>query len=199
MLPDELNEAIERDLAAGLIPVCVVATIGTTGSTAVDPIQKTGEICRKHNIWFHIDAAFAGTALVLPEMRHFAAGLELADSYVFNPHKWMFTNFDCSAYFVRDPEMLIRTFEILPEYLKTKTRGQVNDYRDWGVALGRRFRALKLWFVIRSFGVEEIRNKVRKHIELAQWVAGEIEKSADFELLAPAVQPGMFQVQAGWN
>ncbi|MBK6962433.1 MAG: aminotransferase class V-fold PLP-dependent enzyme [Bacteroidales bacterium] len=185
LLPDELNEAIERDLAAGLIPVCVVATIGTTGSTAVDPIQKTGEICRKHNIWFHIDAAFAGTALVLPEMRHFAAGLELADSYVFNPHKWMFTNFDCSAYFVRDPEMLIRTFEILPEYLKTKTRGQVNDYRDWGVALGRRFRALKLWFVIRSFGVEEIRNKVRKHIELAQWVAGEIEKSADFELLAP--------------
>ncbi len=185
LLPDELNEAIERDLAAGLIPVCVVATIGTTGSTAVDPIQKTGEICRKHNIWFHIDAAFAGTALVLPEMRHFAAGLELADSYVFNPHKWMFTNFDCSAYFVRDPEMLIRTFEILPEYLKTKTRGLVNDYRDWGVALGRRFRALKLWFVIRSFGVEEIRNKVRKHIELAQWVAGEIEKSADFELLAP--------------
>lgn len=183
--PEALNAAIENDLAAGLVPVCVVATIGTTGSTAVDPIRGIGEICHKHNIWFHVDAAFAGTALVLPEMKHFAEGLELADSYVFNPHKWMFTNFDCSAYFVRDPEMLIRTFEILPEYLKTKTRGQVNDYRDWGVALGRRFRALKLWFVIRSFGAEEIRNKVRKHIDLARWVAGEIEKSADFELLAP--------------
>ncbi|MHC1778411.1 MAG: aspartate aminotransferase family protein [Lentimicrobium sp.] len=187
LIPEALSEAIERDIAAGLIPVCVVATIGTTGSTAVDPIRGIGEICRKHNIWFHIDAAFAGTAMVLPEMRHFAEGLELADSYVFNPHKWMFTNFDCSAYFVRDPEMLIRTFEILPEYLKTKTRGQVNDYRDWGVALGRRFRALKLWFVIRSFGVEEIRNKVRKHIELAHWVAEEIEKSSDFELLAPVL------------
>jgi len=185
LIPEELEKAILKDKNAGYLPVCVIGSIGTTGSTAVDPIQEIGEICQKHNIWFHVDAAFSGTALVLPEMRHFAAGLELADSYVFNPHKWMFTNFDCSAYFVRDPEMLIRTFEILPEYLKTKTRGQVNDYRDWGVALGRRFRALKLWFVIRNFGVEEIRNKIRKHLELARWVANEIEKSADFEILAP--------------
>ncbi|MCB9015218.1 MAG: aminotransferase class V-fold PLP-dependent enzyme [Lentimicrobiaceae bacterium] len=185
MRTDLLREAIEKDIEAGFIPVCVVATIGTTGSTAVDPIEETGAICRKHNIWFHIDAAYAGTALVLPEMRKYTAGLEFADSFVFNPHKWMFTNFDCSAYFVKDTELLIRTFEILPEYLKTRTRGQVNDYRDWGVALGRRFRALKLWFVIRNFGVEGIRKKVKLHIELAGWLAREIEKTDDFELLAP--------------
>lgn len=185
MQSSALHDTIEADLEAGFQPLCVIATIGTTGSTAVDPIRQIGEICSKNNIWLHVDAAYAGTAMVLPEMRHFADGLELADSYVFNPHKWMFTNFDCSAYFVRDPQMLIRTFEILPEYLKTRTRGQVNDYRDWGVALGRRFRALKLWFVIRNFGVEGIRQKVRLHLELAQWLASEIRQSADFELLAP--------------
>lgn len=185
MQPQALRDAIKADLKDGFYPCCVIATIGTTGSTAVDPVKEIGEICKANEIWLHIDAAFSGTALVLPEMRHFASGLELADSYVFNPHKWMFTNFDCSAYFVRDPEMLIRTFEILPEYLKTRTRGQVNDYRDWGVALGRRFRALKLWFVIRNFGVDGIREKVRLHLELAQWLANEIRQSADFELLAP--------------
>ena len=185
MQSSALRDAIEADLKAGFLPLCVIATIGTTGSTAVDPIREIGEICSKQNIWLHVDAAYSGTALVLPEMRHFAYGLELADSYVFNPHKWMFTNFDCSAYFVRDPEMLVCTFEILPEYLKTRTRGQVNDYRDWGVALGRRFRALKLWFVIRNFGVEGIRQKVRLHLELAKWLANEIRHSADFELLAP--------------
>lgn len=185
MQSQALRVAIEKDISEGFKPTCVIATIGTTGSTAVDPIEEIGKICREFGIWLHIDAAYAGTALILPEMQHFARGLELADSYVFNPHKWMFTNFDCSAYFVRDPEMLIRTFEILPEYLKTRTRGQVNDYRDWGVALGRRFRALKLWFVIRNFGVEGIREKVRKHLQLAQWLATEIHKTTDFELLAP--------------
>ena len=185
MQSSALRDAIKADLKAGFQPLCVIASIGTTGSTAVDPIKEIGEICQEYNVWMHVDAAYSGTALVLPEMRHFADGLELADSYVFNPHKWMFTNFDCSAYFVRDPEMLIRTFEILPEYLKTRTRGQVNDYRDWGVALGRRFRALKLWFVIRNFGVEGIRQKIRLHLELAQWLAYEIRQSNDFELLAP--------------
>lgn len=185
MIPESLRKAIEKDLKSGYKPTCVVATIGTTGSTAVDPIWQIGEICMEYGIWLHVDAAFAGTAFVLPEMRHFAEGLDFADSYVFNPHKWMFTNFDCSAYFVRDPEMLIRTFEILPEYLKNSTRGKVNDYRDWGVALGRRFRALKLWFVIRNFGVEGIREKIRKHLQIAQWLAGEIAKSRNFELLAP--------------
>ncbi|MBK6346665.1 MAG: aminotransferase class V-fold PLP-dependent enzyme [Bacteroidales bacterium] len=185
MKPAALRDAVEQDLRDGYKPTCVVATIGTTSSTAVDPIDEIGKICREYNIWFHVDAAFAGSALVLPEKRHFAEGLDQADSFVFNPHKWMFTNFDCSAYFVNDPDMLIRTFEILPEYLKTRTRGQVNDYRDWGVALGRRFRALKLWFVIRNFGVDGIREKIRKHLDLAQWLAGEINQSQEFELLAP--------------
>ncbi|MFH1120496.1 MAG: pyridoxal-dependent decarboxylase [Bacteroidota bacterium] len=185
--PSNLRDAIESDIRQGFKPCCVVATFGTTGSTAVDPLREIGEICNNHDIWFHVDAAFAGSALVLPEMRHLAKGLEYADSYVFNPHKWMFTNFDCSAYFVRDPEILIRTFEILPEYLKTRTRGQVNDYRDWGVALGRRFRALKLWFVIRNFGVEGIRGKMRKHLELAKWLENEIRNSGNFELLAPVL------------
>lgn len=185
LIPEELEKAIMKDKNAGFLPVCVIGSIGTTGSTAVDPIEKIGKICSAYGIWFHVDAAFSGTALILPEMHHYANGLEYADSYVFNPHKWMFTNFDASAYFVRDPEMLIRTFEILPEYLKTKTRGQVNDYRDWGVALGRRFRALKLWFVIRSFGVDGIKEKLRKHISLAQWLAGKVEKSNEFELMAP--------------
>lgn len=180
-----LKQAIEKDLAAGYRPCCVVASIGTTGSTAIDPIRAIGEICHSFNIWLHVDAAFAGTAFILPEMRKFADGLELADSYVFNPHKWMFTNFDASAYFVRDTETLISTFEILPEYLKTRTRGQANDFRDWGIALGRRFRALKLWFVIRNFGVEGLRNKVRLHLDIASRVADLVRKSKYFELMAP--------------
>lgn len=185
MIPTALNEAIHSDILHGYIPCCVVATIGTTGCTAVDPVRAIGEICRNYNVWLHVDAAFAGTALVLPEMRQYADGLELADSYVFNPHKWMFTNFDCSAYFVRDVESLIRTFEILPEYLKTKSRGSVNDYRDWGVALGRRFRALKLWFVLRNYGTSGIIDTVRKHIVLAAWLTMQIEKEKGFEILTP--------------
>ncbi|MCU0460072.1 MAG: pyridoxal-dependent decarboxylase, partial [Bacteroidales bacterium] len=154
--PEALDKAIEKDIAGGFIPCCVVACMGTTGTTAVDPLRPVGEICRKHGIWLHVDAALGGSALLLPEMRWMADGIEYADSFVFNPHKWMFTNFDCSAYFVRDAASLIRTFEILPEYLKTRTRGQVNDYRDWGIPLGRRFRALKLWAVIRTYGVENL-------------------------------------------
>lgn len=183
MIPEALNEAIYSDVLHGFTPCCVVATIGTTGCTAVDPVKPIGEICHKYGIWLHVDGAFAGTALVLPEMRHWAEGLELADSYVFNPHKWMFTNFDCSAYFVRDKEALIRTFEILPEYLKTGSRGLVNDYRDWGVALGRRFRALKLWFVIRNFGATGIRERIKKHVDLAKWLTEQLNASPNFELL----------------
>lgn len=180
-----LERAIRDDLQAGLKPVCVVGTLGTTGTTANDPLEEIGTICQKFSLWFHVDAAYGGTALMLPEMRHLSAGLKFADSYVFNPHKWMFTNFDCSAYFVKDTEALLRTFSILPEYLKTATRGQVKDYRDWGVALGRRFRALKLWFVIRSFGVEGLRDKVRSHLELARRLSESIKNTPDFELLAP--------------
>ena len=179
-----LQQAIERDIEAGLKPACVIATLGTTGCTAIDPIAAITAVTGKYNIWLHIDAALAGTALVLPEYRFMTAGIELADSFVFNPHKWMFTNFDCSAYFVKDKEALIRTFEILPEYLKTGTIGKVNDYRDWGVPLGRRFRALKLWFVLRTFGVEGIQQKVREHIRLANWVKDEIIADDRFELMA---------------
>jgi aromatic-L-amino-acid decarboxylase len=183
--PEALERAIEKDIAAGYIPCCAVATMGTTGTTAVDPLRPVGEICRKHGVWLHVDAALGGTALLLPEMRWMSDGIEYADSFVFNPHKWMFTNFDCSAYFVRDAASLIRTFEILPEYLKTRTRGQVNDYRDWGIPLGRRFRALKLWAVIRSYGVEGLQSMIREHIRLAKMLAGLIEADNDFELMAP--------------
>lgn len=183
--PALLAKAVEDDIARGYIPCCVIATLGTTGTVAIDPVKPIGEICSKHNIWLHVDAAMAGTALILPEYSWMIEGKEYIDSFVFNPHKWMFTNFDCSAYFVKDASLLIRTFEILPEYLKTRTRGQVNDYRDWGVPLGRRFRSLKLWFVIRSFGLEGLREKVRDHISYASWLAGKVKEHDSFELTAP--------------
>ncbi|MBI5267678.1 MAG: aminotransferase class V-fold PLP-dependent enzyme [candidate division Zixibacteria bacterium] len=182
--PADLDLAIQRDLKAGYRPLCVVATLGTTGSLALDPIRQIGEICRRHNMWLHVDAAMAGTALILPEFQWIADGLEMADTFVFNPHKWMLTNFDCSAYFVRDKDALLRTFEILPEYLKTPVDSQVNNYRDWGIQLGRRFRALKLWFVIRAYGAGGIQSIVRNHIHMAQSLAAKIQISPNFELLA---------------
>ncbi len=185
MIPENLERAIEHDKKSGFNPLCVVATIGTTGSTAVDPLRKIGEICDRHSLWLHVDAAFSGSALILPEMRWMSDGMEYADSFVFNPHKWMLTNFDCSAYFVRDPKALVQTFEILPEYLKTSEGQPVKNYRDWGIQLGRRFRALKLWFVIRSYGLEGLRAVIRGHIELAQNLASKIESDDNFELLAP--------------
>jgi aromatic-L-amino-acid decarboxylase len=185
MVPEELEGAIARDRSQGFEPLCAVATIGTTGSTAIDPLKRIGEICSRHGIWLHVDAAYAGTALLLPEKRWMIDGLELADSFVFNPHKWMFTNFDCSAYFVKDAGSLVRTFEILPEYLKTPEQGRVTNYRDWGIQLGRRFRALKLWFVIRSFGVEGLRERIRSHLAFAQSLSRNIGGEPDFELLAP--------------
>ena len=181
-----LETAIKEDVANGYVPCAVVATIGTTGTTAIDPLRPVGELCAIHNIWLHVDAALAGTALILPEYSWMIDGKEYIDSFVFNPHKWMFTNFDCSAYFVKDAGLLIRTFEILPEYLKTRTRGEVNDYRDWGIPLGRRFRALKLWFVIRSYGLEGLRERVRNHITYAAELAESINRHPDFELMAPA-------------
>lgn len=185
MNPQALEEEIKRDLKKGFTPLAVVAAIGTTGSTAIDPLKSIGQICQKYKLWLHIDAAYAGTALLLPEKQWMIDGIEMADTFVFNPHKWMFTNFDCSAYFVKDKEPLIRTFEILPEYLKTKEDQRVNNYRDWGIQLGRRFRALKLWFVIRSFGIEGLQEKIRNHIEWAKEMEKKITGSADFEMLAP--------------
>ncbi|HJR93021.1 MAG TPA: pyridoxal-dependent decarboxylase [Acidimicrobiia bacterium] len=187
MDPDALEEAIIADRAGGLTPAAVVATIGTTSSTAIDPVAAIAEVCRAHGLWLHVDAAYAGTAAILPDMRWILDGVEAADSYVFNPHKWMLTNFDCSAFFVADRAQLIDTLTILPEYLKNRATasGAVFDYRDWQVSLGRRFRALKLWFVIRSFGVEGIRRHVRSGIDLAQELAGWIEADPDFEVVGP--------------
>jgi aromatic-L-amino-acid decarboxylase len=185
MQPSALDAAIRADVAAGVRPVCVVASLGTTGVGAVDPLGAIGEVCRRHGVWLHVDAAWAGSALVLPEQRWMLDGIEYVDSFVFNPHKWLFTNFDCSAHFVRDPGALVRTLTILPEYLKTRERSQVIDYRDWSVPLGRRFRALKLWFVIRAYGVHEIRRMIAAHIVLASEVAGWIDAAPDFELVAP--------------
>ena len=181
----KLREAVESDKKAGFVPICVIATLGTTGTTAMDPLKPIGRICAENGIWFHVDAAMGGTALILPEYQWMLDGREFIDSFVFNPHKWMFTSFDCSAYFVKNPAYLIKTFEILPEYLKTRTRGSVNDYRDWGVPLGRRFRALKLWSVIRMYGVEGLQDKVRGHIRMARRLAEMIALENDFQILAP--------------
>lgn len=181
----ELEAAILNDKAKGFTPLCVVSTIGTTSSTAIDPIAAISDICTRHGLWHHIDASYAGSALILPELRWMSEGADRCDSFVFNPHKWLFTNFDCSAYFVRDKQALVNTFSIMPEYLKTPEDRLVNNYRDWGVPLGRRFRALKLWFVIRSYGVEGMRRRLRDHIAYGQWVKQQVEMTPGFELMAP--------------
>jgi len=185
MIPVQLENAIKADLKKDLTPCCVVGALGTTGTVAIDPIEEIGNICREFNIWFHIDAAYAGSALILPELEYLNKGIEFADSFVFNPHKWLFTNFDCSAYYVKDKAALINTFKILPIYLKTNTDDVVNNYCDWGVQLGRRFRALKLWFVMRSFGVEGLRSKLREHLSLTNDFEDWVMKDSDFEILTP--------------
>ncbi len=183
--PDVLKKRIKKDIKAGKKPLCVVATFGTTSSTAIDPIEEIGNICRKYKLWLHVDAAYAGSALILPKYRRMVKDLRQVDSFVVNPHKWLFTNFDCSAYYVRDKESLIRTFQIVPEYLKTLNQGRVNDYCDWGIQLGRRFRALKLWFVIRNFGLKGLQDKLKKHISLAGYFKEMIINDKDFELVVP--------------
>jgi aromatic-L-amino-acid decarboxylase len=164
-----LEQAIEDDLGAGLSPTFVNGTVGTTATTAVDPVRALGEVAQRHALWFHIDAAYAGTAMICPEFRLHQDGVELANSYNFNPHKWMFTNFDCSVFYVADRRPLLDALSILPPYLRNPATesGDVIDYRDWHVPLGRRFRALKLWFVLRSYGAAGIRHHVRRHVELA--------------------------------
>src|SRR5215467_10190133 len=168
MRPDALARQIELDRTAGLNPCFVCATVGTTSSNAMDPIPQIGEVARKHNLWMHVDAAMSGTAMVCPEFRYLQNGVELADSYNFNPHKWMGANFDCSCFWVADRKALIQTLSILPEYLRNQASesGAVIDYRDWHIQLGRRFRSLKLWFVIRHYGVEGLQRNVREHVRL---------------------------------
>lgn len=188
MDPDALERAISDDRAEGRLPICVVAALGSTGTGAVDPLPAIAEICARHGVWLHVDAAWAGSALILPECRWIADGVAAADSFVFNPHKWLFTNFDCSAYFVKDPAALVNTLGIQPEYLKTPGAGAMPDYRDWGVPLGRRFRALKLWFVIRTYGVSGLQAKLRDHIAWAGRLGEAIAATPGFELVtAPSL------------
>lgn len=184
MQTELLEKQILDDKSAGYTPFFICAAIGTTSSNAIDPIQKIGEIAKKENCWLHIDAAMSGTAMLCPEYRHYIKGVELADSYCFNPHKWMFTNFDCDVFWVANRNELINTFTILPEYLRNKATesGEVFDYRDWHIQLGRRFRALKLWFVIRHYGIEGLQFHVRKHIELAGKFAEWIKQTDNFEI-----------------
>jgi aromatic-L-amino-acid/L-tryptophan decarboxylase len=185
MRPELLDAALTEDRARGMVPAGVVASLGATGVGAIDPLRPIAEICRAENLYLHVDAAWAGSALLLEEQRWMIEGIEQADSFVLNPHKWLLTNFDCSAHFVRDPDQLVRTFSILPHYLRSR-EADVVDYRDWGVPLGRRFRALKLWFVIRAYGIEKLQAMLREHIALAKELASQVEAEPDFELTTPA-------------
>jgi aromatic-L-amino-acid/L-tryptophan decarboxylase len=182
--PPALSEAIARDRAAGLLPFAVVATVGTTSTTSVDPVPEIAAICRREGLWLHVDAAYAGSAAICPELRLRMPGIELCDSLVVNPHKWLFTPVDCSVLYVRDQALLREAFSLVPEYLRTAESG-VTNLMDTGFQLGRRFRALKLWMVIRAFGVAGLQERIREHCRIAAWLAGEIDADPGFELAAP--------------
>jgi aromatic-L-amino-acid/L-tryptophan decarboxylase len=186
MNPRALAEAIRKDKESGLVPFFVCANVGSTSSNAIDPVAQLGPICREHNLWLHVDAAMSGTAALCPEFRFVHDGLEFADSYFFNPHKWMFTNFDCTCFYVADRKVLIQTMSVLPEYLRNQATesGAVIDYRDWHVPLGRRFRSLKLWFVLRHYGIEGLQFHIRKHVRLAQQFADWVRGDERFEIAA---------------
>jgi aromatic-L-amino-acid decarboxylase len=180
-------DAVEEDLAAGLVPFFAVASVGTTSSTAFDPVASMAEVADAHDMWLHVDAAFAGSAAVCPELRWIHDGLERADSYCFNPHKWLFTTFDCDCFYVADRSALISALSVPPEYLRNEASasGAVIDYRDWQIPLGRRFRSLKLWFVLRHYGADGLRHHVRRHVELAAGLAARIIEHPSLELAAP--------------
>ena len=182
-----LRQLIEKDISNGLKPIFVCATVGTTSSTAIDPVNEIGKICKEFGIWLHVDAAMAGPAALCKEYRFINDGLNYADSYNFNPHKWMLTSFDCSIFYVADRYQLINTMSILPEYLKNKTSTSesVFDLRDWGIPLGRRFRALKLWHVINYYGVSGLQEFIRTHMENTKVLRSWIEKEKDFEIVTP--------------
>ncbi|MBK8958535.1 MAG: aspartate aminotransferase family protein [Proteobacteria bacterium] len=187
MRVDALAAAIAADRAAGLTPFFVCATIGTTSSLAIDPLPAIAELCRAEGLWLHVDGAMAGSATLCPEYRHLNDGMHGVDSYCFNPHKWLLTNFDCDCFFVADREPLIRALTVLPEYLRNEASagGEAIDYRDWQIPLGRRFRALKLWFVLRSYGLEALRGFIRQHLALAEEFAQWVADDPRFELVVP--------------
>jgi len=185
MRPEALRAVIEQDCAAGLKPCAIVASVGTTATTAVDPLQPIGAIAKEFGLWLHVDAAMAGSAMILPECRWMFDGIEAADSLILNPHKWLGAAFDCSTYFVRDPEHLIRVMSTNPSFLQTNVDGVVTNYRDWGIPLGRRFRALKLWFLLLSNGVAALQARLRRDIANAQWLAEEVRTTPGWRVLAP--------------
>ncbi|HEV2719070.1 MAG TPA: aminotransferase class I/II-fold pyridoxal phosphate-dependent enzyme, partial [Thermoanaerobaculia bacterium] len=184
MRPDALEAAVTRDRAAGALPCCVVATTGTTSTGSVDPVPAIAAIAQREKMWLHVDSAYAGSATIVPELRFLWDGVEHADSIVVNPHKWLFTPIDCSVLYTKHPEMLRETFSLIPEYLKTTDSAEVN-YMDYGLQLGRRFRALKLWMIMEHYGLERMRGVIRGHVELAKRLAGELRKRDDVELIAP--------------
>ncbi len=187
MQPAALAEAIRLDRQKGLVPCAVAATVGTTGTTALDPLEEIGRIAREQNLWLHVDAAMAGSAMILPECRWMWSGIEFADSLVLNAHKWLGAAFDCSLYYVRDPQHLMRVMSTNPSYLHTAVDRQVKNLRDWGIPLGRRFRALKLWCLIREQGIEGLQARLRRDLANAQWLAGQVQAEPEWRVLAPVV------------
>ena len=185
MLPEALAEAVERDLADGNIPAGIVCSVGTTGTTAMDPVAAIAAIANRHSVWLHVDAAMAGSAMLLPECRQLWQGVEQADSLAWNPHKWMGTILDTALFYVRDVRHLERVMSTNPAYLRSAADGEVTQYRDWGIPLGRRFRALKLWFHLRLDGVEAIRARLRRDLENAQWFKEQVEAADNWEVVAP--------------
>lgn len=185
MKADSLKQTLQADLAAGFTPCAVVATTGTTTTTALDPVRAIAEIAREFNLWLHVDAAMAGSAMILPECRWMWDGIEKADSLVMNPHKWLGAAFDCSLYYVRDPQHLIRVMSTNPSYLQTAMDSKVKNLRDWGIPLGRRFRALKLWFLIREQGVENLQARLRRDLANAQWLAEQVKSTPNWRVLNP--------------
>jgi aromatic-L-amino-acid decarboxylase len=184
MRPDALEAAIARDRAEGALPCCVVATTGTTSTGSVDPVPAIAAIAQREKIWLHVDSAYAGSATIVPELRFLWEGVEHADSIVVNPHKWLFTPIDCSVLYTKKPDVLRETFSLIPEYLKTTDTAEMN-YMDYGLQLGRRFRALKLWMIMEHYGLERMRAVIRGHVEYAKRLAAELRKRDDVELIAP--------------
>ena len=185
MSAQALGRAVEADQAAGRAPCAVVATVGSTATTAIDPLEPIASIARAHGLWLHVDAAMAGSAMILPECRPLWRGIEQADSLVLNPHKWLGASFDCSTYFVRDAQHLVRVMSTNPSYLRTAADAKVRNFRDWGIPLGRRFRALKLWLLIREQGVLGLQKRLRRDLEHARWLAAEVDATEGWQRLAP--------------